>query len=274
MKKLLPFIVVLVLMIVGCSKTNKPVSSNNPPPPPPPPVKTEVDSAILTNDYDATFSNDTIPFNWFAYHCRQILYYFKGKPYEWEMYLYNAHDTFYQSYGVLDTAVAQKKGCFALISNIDPSQQANYNYYIGNYYKFSLFNDTAVGNVQFMIPSGGFPAIDSMKLDSMYYCAGGLNSFYAGMTVAEVKILPDFRDFVKSGDNFSYANSQIPAIGSIDSANGYVYATRFSDNGIHPSPGITKTMDANYALTLYFHNGHFTLINGKFTNLFFQKKPL
>jgi len=271
MKRYILFLVLLPVSIVACYRTNQTNPPNNPPGNP---QETGIDSAIVMNDYDAVYHHDTIPFYGFAYHVKQILYYRKGRKYFGEIYLYNASDTFHESYGDLDTEVAQKNGCFALVSNIDSSQQGNYNYFIGSYYKFSLFSDTAVGNVQFMFPVNGFISLDSIHLDSMYYFRGGINGFYTGMANSEVKVLPDFSDFVRIGDNFSYANSQIPAIGLIDSAEASLYVTRFSDNGIHPNSNITKTIDANYSLNFYFHNGRFSLINGKFTNLFFQKKPM
>jgi hypothetical protein len=278
MKKLTPFLILFLISILGCGKNNNSTAPNNPPPPSPPPApppaKTSVDSAFVMNDYDAVYTHNGLPVFTFAYHVRNILFYRKG-VYKWETYLYNARDTFYDVYAEPDSTVAQKKGCFALVSSIDPSQQGNYNYYIGSYYKFSLFSDTAVGNLQFMLPAKAFPSIDSIRLDSLYYFAAGLNSFYAGILNSEVKVLPDFSDFVRSGDNFSYSNSQIAAQGMIDSAEVTLYVTRFSDNGIHPSISITKTMDANYSLKFYFHDGsYFDLINGKFSNLFFRKTSL
>jgi hypothetical protein len=126
-----------------------------------------------------------------------------------------------------------------------------------------------------MVPGNAFPSIDSIRLDSLYYFAAGLNSFYPGIAKSEVKVLPDFSDFVRSGDNFSYANPQIAASGTIDSGNVQIYVTRFSDNGIHPDTGITRTMGANYSLNFYFHDGsYFSLINGKFTNLFFGRTSM
>ena len=77
--------------------------------------------------------------------------------------------------------IGQSKSCVALVSGIDSSQQKNYDYYIGSYYKFSLFNDTTVGNLQFMIPTDSFPSIDSIPVGHMLNFYGGLNSYYRGM---------------------------------------------------------------------------------------------
>ena len=273
MKKLAPALLVALTLLLSCKKSNNPntpTAPNNPPP-----HQTNVESAYLFNDYDATYTHNSPPFYTFSYHVRQKVFYQKDSSYQWKTWLYNASDTFYSAYEVADSSVANRKGCFALISSIDTSQQPNYPYYIGSYYKFSLFADTAVGNLQFMIPASTFPSIDSVKLNTMYYFSGGVNSFYSGMTNAEVKLLPDFSDFVRAGDNFSYANPQLPAQGVIDSAEAYIYPTRFSNNYLQPDTGVTKTMDANYGVKLYFSDGsYFTLINGKFTNLFFRKKSM
>ena len=176
--------------------------------------------------------------------------------------------------GHSNTPFGQSKSCVALISNIDSSQQKNYDYYIGSYYKFSLFNDTTVGNLQFMIPTDSFPSVDSIPVGHFLNFYGGLHSYYTGMAKAEVKITPD-KDFVQTGDSLSYANPLVPAQGIIDSVELHILVTRFSDNGIHPNAQIIKTMDANYWLRIYFHDGSFlTIINAKLTNLFFQKAPM
>jgi hypothetical protein len=222
------------------------------------------------NNYDATYyPNLGAPY---AYHVSNLLYQFNGQNFDWETYIYARTDTFYRAKGKTDTL---SKGCIALVSNIDSSQQSKYNYYIGSYYKFSLFNDTAVGNLQFMVPTDQFPSVDSIPVGVAFMnFSGGLNSFYRGMTKCEVKVAPD-KDFVQFGDSVSYANPLIPAQGNIDSAEIHLLIRRFSDNGFHPNSGITKTMDGHVYLNFYFHDGsRFTLINCEFTNIPFQKASM
>ena len=236
-----------------------------------------------TSEYDAVY----YPYlgTPYAYHVKDILYFFDGQNYYWNTLIYASHDTLYRAEGKMDPSLGVNTGCVALISNIDPSQQVNYNYYIGSYYKFSLFNDTTVGNIQFMIPTDNFPSVDSIPVTGVpgagglpggYFLNfhGGLNSFYTGMAKAEVKVSPH-KDFVKLGDSFSYANPLIPAQGAIDSAEVSLFIRRFSDNGIHPTSRIAKTMDGHLDLSFYFHDGsRFVLYNGEFTNVFFQKAPM
>ena len=94
------------------------------------------------------------------------------------------------------------------------------------------------------------------------------------MAKAEVKSTP-FLDFVRLGDSTSYANPIISATGTIDSSEVHLLIRRFSDNGIHPNPKITKTMDGHFFMKLYFHDGPFiTIYNGEFKNIFFQKSPM
>ena len=230
---------------------------------------------LVFMEYDATYTSNSGTFYNYSYHVKDTLLYSEGKNYRWSTLIYNASDTFYYKYGESDSLPGQNKGCVALVSSIDPSQQPMYNYYIGSYYRFSLFNDTTVGNIQFMIPTDGFPSVDSIPVGVAFLnFSGGINSFYQGMTKSEAKITPD-KDFVKLGDNFSYANPLIPATGAIDSTEVHLLIRRFSDNGVHPISGITKTMDGHYSLRYYFHDGSFlNIINGEFTNLFFKKAPL
>jgi len=220
----------------------------------------------------------------YAYHVNDVLYYLDGQNYVWSTLIYANHDTLYRAQGHVDS-FGVNEGCVALVSSIDPSQQPAYNYYIGSYYKFSFFNDTTVGNLQFMVPTDKFPSVDSIPVTGVpgagglpggYYLifSGGLNSFYTGMAKSELKVSPN-QDFVQFGDNFSYANPLIPAQGNIDSAEVSLYIRRFSDNGIHPSSRITKTMDGHLDLNFYFHDGaRFSLINCEFVNTPFQKVPM
>ncbi len=274
MKKLTPILTLSLTILFGCNKNVK-LKAPSDSTAIPLPHQTNIESAYLFNDYDATYTHNALPFYTFSYHVRQKVFYQKDSSYQWKTWLYNASDTFYSLYELADISIGNKKGCFALISSIDTSQQANYPYYIGSYYKFSLFADTSVGNLQFMIPASSFPSIDSLALNKMYYFAGGVNSFYSGMTNAEVKILPDYSDFVRTGDNHSYANPQLSAQGTIDSVEAWIYPTRFSNNYLNPDSTVTKTMDANYGVKIYFHDGsYFTQINGKFINLFFRKESM
>jgi hypothetical protein len=220
----------------------------------------------------------------YAYHVNDIIYDFDGQNYFWNTLIYANHDTLYRAEGQVDS-FGINKGCIALVSNIDPSQQPLYSYYIGSYYKFSFFNDTTVGNLQFIVPTDNFPSIDSIPVTGVPGAGGlpagyalifhgGINSFYTGMAKAEVKVSSD-SDFVKFGDSFSYANPFIPAQGNIDSADVTLFIKRFSDNGIHPNPKITKTIDGSLTLSFYFHDGaRFTLINCEFYNIPFQKTPM
>lgn len=233
-------------------------------------------------NYDAVY----YPYNGthFAYHVNNIMYDYDGQNYYWNTYVYANRDTFYRAEGRVDS-FGVNKGCVALVSPIDPSQQPLYSNYIGSYYKFAFFNDTAVGNLQFMVPTDHFPSVDSIPVTGVpgagglpggYFLTfqGSVNSFYNGIVKAEVKISPTI-DFVKTGDNFSYANPAIPATGNIDSANVGLFIKRFSDNGIHPNPRITKTIDGNMTLELFFHDGgRFSLINCEFYNIPFQKVPM
>jgi hypothetical protein len=235
-------------------------------------------------NYDAAYA-PLLVYPPYTYHVSDLLYYFNGQNYDWETYNYARTDTFYRAKGQMDSSFGLNKGCVALVSNIDPSQQPAYNYYIGSYYKFSFFNDTTVGNLQFMVPTDSFPSVDSIPVTGVpgagglpagYYLIfhGGLNSFYRGMTKSEVKVSPD-KDFVQTGDNFSYANPLMPAQGNIDSVDVQLYIRRFSDNGIHPNSKITKTMDGHLILYFYFHDGsQFSLINCEFVNIPFQKAPM
>jgi len=219
-----------------------------------------------------------------AYHVNDIMYIFDGQNYFWNTLVYANRDTLYHAEGQVDS-FGVNKGCVALVSNIDPSQQPAYPYYIGSYYKFSFFNDTTVGNLQFMVPTDNFPSIDSIPVTGVpgagglpggYFLIfhGGLNSYYTGIVNAEVKVYPD-SDFVRFGDNFSYANPLIPAQGKIDSADVALFIKRFSDNGIHPNSKITKTIDGSLTLSFYFHDGsRFSLINCEFYNIPFQKAPM
>ncbi len=220
----------------------------------------------------------------FAYHVNNIMYIYDGQSYFWNTFVYANRDTFYRADGLVDS-FGVNKGCVALVSNIDPSQQPFYPNYIGSYYKFSFFNDTAVGNLQFMVPTDHFPSVDSIPVTGVpgagglpggysLFFHGGVNSFYNGIVKAEVKIPPAL-DFVRSGDHFSYANPLIPAMGNIDSADVGLYIKRFSDNGIHPNSKVTKTIDGNLTVDLYFHDGgRFSLINCEFYNIPFQKVPM
>jgi hypothetical protein len=237
-----------------------------------------------------TINYDAVYYPWrgtpyaYAYHVNDVMYYLDGQNYAWSTLIYANHDTLYRANGQVDS-FGVNKGCVALVSNIDPSQQPSYPYYIGSYYKFSFFNDTAVGNLQFMVPTDNFPSIDSIPVTGIpgagglpggydLLFSGGLNSFYTGIVKAEVKISPD-KDFVKFGDNFSYANPLIPAQGNIDSANMTLFIKRFSDNGIHPNSKITKTIDGHLTLTFYFQDSsRFSLINCDFYNIPFQKAPM
>lgn len=235
-----------------------------------------------TINYDAVY----YPFlgTPFAYHVNNTMYYFDRQHYTWNTLVYANHDTLYRAYGQVDS-FGVNKGCVALVSNIDPSQQPSYPNYIGSYYKFAFFNDTAVGNLQFMVPTDHFPSVDSIPVTGVpgagglpggYFLVfhGGINSFYNGIVKAEVKITPAI-NFVKFGDNFSYANPLIPAMGNIDSADVALYIKRFSDNGIHPNSKITKTIDGSLTLSFYFHDGgRFSLINCEFYNIPFQKVPM
>jgi hypothetical protein len=234
-------------------------------------------------NYDAAYAPFLV-YPPYTYHVSDWLYYYNGQNYEWETYNYARTDTFYRANGQMDSELGGK-GCIALVSSIDPSQQSSYDYYIGSYYKFSFFNDTTAGNLQFMVPTDSFPSIDSIPVTGVagagglpdgYYLIfhGGLKSYYRGMAKAEVKVSPD-KDFVQTGDNFSYANPNIPAQGMIDSADVQLYIRRFSDNGIHPNSKITKTMDGHLDVYFHFHDGsEFSLINCEFVNLPFQKQPI
>ena len=238
--------------------------------------------ALGTINYDAVY----YPFlgTPLAYHVNDIMYIFDGQNYFWNTLVYANRDTLYHAEGQVDS-FGVNKGCVALVSNIDPSQQPAYPYYIGSYYKFSFFNDTTVGNLQFMVPTDNFPSIDSIPVTGVpgagglpggYFLIfhGGLNSYYTGIVNAEVKVYPD-SDFVRFGDNFSYANPLIPAQGKIDSADVALFIKRFSDNGIHPNSKITKTIDGSLTLNFYFHDGaRFSLINCEFYNIPFQKTPM
>ncbi len=235
-----------------------------------------------TINYDAAY----YPYNGpnFSYHVNNLLYIYDGQDYIWNTFVYANRDTFYRANGVVDS-FGVNKGCVALVSNIDPSQQPLYPNYIGSYYKFSFFNDTAVGNLQFMVPTDQFPSIDSIPVTGVPGAGGfpagyslnfhgGVNSFYNNIVKAEVKIAPTI-NFVKTGDHFSYANPLIPATGNIDSADVYLYIKRFSDNGIHPNSKITKTIDGSLMLNFYFHDGgRLSLINCEFYNIPFQKVPM
>lgn len=236
-----------------------------------------------TVNYDAVYTPFLgIPY---AYHVSDLLYLFDGLNYYWDTYIYANHDTLYRAEGQINASFAMNKGCIALVSHIDPSQQPLYNYYVGSYYKFSFFNDTTVGNLQFMVPTDNFPSVDSIPVTGVpgagglpagyaLVFKGGLNSFYTDMAKAEVKISPD-KDFVKFGDSYSYANSLIPAQGNIDSAEVTLFIKRFSDNGIHFDPQITKTIDGHLVLNFYFHDGsRFSLINCDFYNIPFHKVPM
>ena len=220
----------------------------------------------------------------YAYHVNDILYDSDGQNYFWNTLIYANHDTLYRAEGQVDS-FGVNKGCVALVSNINPSQQPSYTYYIGSYYKFSFFNDTTVGNLQFMVPTDNFPSIDSIPVSGVPGAGGlpagyalvfhgGISSFYAGIVKAEVKVSSE-SDFVKFGDSFSYANPLIPAQGKIDSADVTLFIKRFSDNGIHPNSKITKTIDGSLALSFYFDDGaRFVLYNCEFYNIPFQKTPL
>lgn len=263
---LIPFF----FLIVGCEKQtiNEPDPLTDPPPTPP-----VIKLIYTTNEYDAVYYPNEGTFIPYPYHVKQSLYFPEGRQFAWSTTVRNSNDTLFFAEGVSDSASGLDKGCIALVSSIDSSQQANNDHYIGSYYKFALFNDSAVGNLQFTIPADQFASVDSIPVqqNSMLVFKGGLNSFYKGMAKAEIKVAQD-KNFVQLGDSLSYANPLCSARGTIDSAEVMIMVTRFSDNGFHPGPKITKTMDANYTLTFYFSNGaRFVLINGKFTNLFFQK---
>jgi hypothetical protein len=75
------------------------------------PVHIGVDSAFVLNDYDAAYTHNTLPIYTFSYHVRQLLFYQAGR-YQWETWLYNATDTFYDVYGQPDSALAQKRAVF------------------------------------------------------------------------------------------------------------------------------------------------------------------
>jgi hypothetical protein len=265
-KELWPFLLAFILL-TGCNKT----TTSSPIPTPP----VVIQPALAWTEYDAAYTSNSGTFYYYSYHVKDTLYYSEGKNYRWITLIYNASDTFFRAHGQLDSLTGQNKGCVALISNMDPSQQGLYNYYIGSYYKFSLFNDTAVGNVQFMVPTDGFPSVDSIPVGVAFLnFTGGLNSFYTGMAISETKITPEM-DFVRLGDSTSYANNLIPAKGSIDSVEVHLLIRRFSDNGIHPNLKITRTMDGHFILKFYYHDGSFlNIINGEFKNLFFQKSSM
>jgi hypothetical protein len=72
-------------------------------------------------------------------HVKDLLYFLDGQNYYWNTLIYASNDTLYREERQTDPSLGVNMGCVALISNIDPSQQGNYNYYIGSYYKFSLF---------------------------------------------------------------------------------------------------------------------------------------
>ena len=270
MNKLVSFPILAIFIILGCKKNvDKPATT---PIPPIPPV---VPPAWSVVEYDATYKPNSGTFYPYSYHVKDTLYWSEGQYRGWNTLIFNATDILYYAEGQVDSSFGQNKGCVALVSPIDPSQQANYNYYIGSYYKFSLFNDTTVGNLQFMVPADGFPSIDSIPVGVAFLnFTGGLNSYYTGMAKSEAKVTPD-KDFVQFGDSLSYANPLIPARGAIDSSEVHLLIRRFSDNGFHPNSRITRTMDGHFFLKFYFHDGSFlTINNGEFTNLFFQKAPM
>ena len=264
MNKVVTFPILAMFIILGCKK-----STDNRRTTP------AIQPFFVLNEYDATYTSNSGIFYTYSYHVKDTLYYSNGHSNRWSTLIYNATDTLYYAHGQTDSSFGQNKGCVALVSSIPPSQQINYNYYIGSYYKFSLFNDTTVGNIQFMVPTDGFPSVDSIPVGVAFLnFHGGLNSFYTSMAKSEVKVTSN-KDFVKLGDSFSYANPLIPAQGTIDSADVHLLIRRFSDNDIHPNSKITRTMDGHYILKFYFHDGsYFDLYNAEFTNLFFQKAPM
>lgn len=276
MRKHLAVVILFFGTIMGCTKrADIPTSSGMPPVTTPIDTLAVTQSAFSLNEYDATYTSNSGSFYTYSYHIKDTLFYTIDQNYWWSTYQYNAKDLLYYASGKANTVTGINKGCIALVSAMDSSQQSGSNHYAGSYYKFSLFNDTAVGNIQFMVPTDHFPSIDSLPVGVAFLnFSGGLHSYYAGMAKAEVKVAPD-KDFVQLGDSVSYTHPLIPATEAIDSVEVHMLITRFSDNGIHPNADVTKTMDGNYFLTFYFHNGsYFSLINGKFTNLFFQKVPM
>lgn len=230
--------------MAGCAK-----SAGNIAPPDDPPTDTiPVKKAYLTNEYDALYRPLSGPN--YAYHIKDTLYYYEGKK---------------------DSSFGMKLGAIALVTKQDTSQQSQFDYFIGSYLKLSFFRDTVVGNVQFMVPMDGFPAVDSIpEWTSTHTFRGGLNGYYRSMAKSEIKINSNL-DFVQYGDGFSYADPAVPAIGLIDSAEVIFRVKRFSDNGIHPNAAIKKTIDGSYTLNLFMHDGtSFSIINAEFYNLFFQ----
>ncbi|HCL83747.1 MAG TPA: hypothetical protein DIC22_07225, partial [Chitinophagaceae bacterium] len=191
MNRSVPLLILIFFMVSGCSRNV--VSSTSPPVVPP-----VVQPYPVTNEYDAAYygNNGSIYYT-YAYHIKDTLYDGSGGGYHWSSLSRNATDTFYNLAGQSDAPFGQNKSCVALISNIDTSQQKNYSYYIGSYYKFSLFNDTTVGNLQFMIPTDSFPSVDSIPVGHFLNFYGGLQSFYTRMARAEVKITSG-QDFVQT----------------------------------------------------------------------------
>lgn len=228
----------------GCAKTAGTIIPPVDPPVEPPVGKT----AYLTNEYDALYRPLTGPN--YAYHIRDTLYYYDGKK---------------------DSSFGRNLGAVALVTTQDTSLQHQFDYFIGSYLKLSFFRDTVVGNLQFMVPMDGFPAVDSIpEWTSTHTFRGGINGYYRSMAKSEIKISSTL-NIVQFGDGFSYADPAVPAIGLIDSAEVIFRVKRFSDNGIHPNASITKTIDGSYTLNFFMHDGtSFSIINAEFYNLFFQ----
>ena len=162
MNKLAVFLFIIMVAVLSCEKT--PVQPDQQPDPIPPVVDTTKTFWWSIVEYDATLnSHDGLIFYTYTYHVKDTLYCSYGDSH-WNTMNYNSRDTFYNKHGNVDPSTLSNKGCIALVSPIDPSQQPNYNYYIGNYYKFAFFNDTTVGNLQFMVPADNFPSIDSIPV--------------------------------------------------------------------------------------------------------------